>query len=429
MREQDRPVADSSSDQGNPINWMRWIPVAILALIFLAAIIISGRIILIPLLFSMATAYLLAPVVKWFENRGWSRNSSVILTITSALILFILILIFILPSIWQQLNISSHQARTLATDHSRVEPLLSKIKQVSPQFYEIVQAQLDRLKNPEEQARIRAIFADWLKSGLFRLAGLTATVFDLLLIPFFVFYLLADYKKMRARVDKLIPPRYRSITTDLISQMNHVLSSYVRGQVLIAFTMGVLYSVGFLIFRVPLGISLGMLSGLLNVVPYLGTLTGLTLSLTFVALDGAGFGRLFGVIAIFLVVQNFEGYYLTPKLLGGRLQLHPLWVLTCLVIGGNLFGLVGIFLAIPVIAVSKVLLNFFETLYQKSNFYRRAGLTLLTDQGQPLDLSHSSDQSSSLIIQPASSSRPPRSVITTSELKSRVRETDPFPED
>ncbi|MGH9799605.1 MAG: AI-2E family transporter, partial [Blastocatellia bacterium] len=200
------------------------------------------------------------------------------------------------------------------------------------------------------------------------------------------------------------------------------LSSYVRSQLLIAVAMGAMYSAGFMILRVPLGFTIGMLSGLLNFVPYLGTLIGLALSLFFVALDGAGFGRIAGVLTVIAVVQSVEGYYLTPKLLGSRLDLHPMWVLVGLVIGGNLFGLLGIILAVPVIAVAKVVLGVLEEIYQESNFYRQMGTTLLTGQGQIVGLSESGSPTTGLIIQEEISDRPRRTIITTSELKSRIRE-------
>jgi predicted PurR-regulated permease PerM len=132
------------------------------------------------------------------------------------------------------------------------------------------------------------------------------------------------------------------------------------------------------VLRVPLALTIGMISGFLNFVPYLGTLTGLVLAVSFTALDGAGPGRLIGVLMVFVIVQSTEGYYLTPKLLGESLNLHPLVVLLGLVIGGNLFGLLGIILAVPVIAAAKVILRFLEEdIYQQSDFYRHDAPELL----------------------------------------------------
>ncbi len=415
---------ESRRSPGGPIEWMRWVPAALLALTFIALVLIGGRIILVPMLCSLALAYLLAPVVAWFQRRGWSRSSAVIMTLTATTVTVILILIFLLPAIWGQFAKSYEQARTLINDHSRAAPLLATVKQTNPQIYRYLQSQIEKLQKPNEQARLWNVFGEWLKSGLFRLVDVTASILDLLLIPFFVYYLLADYGAMRRRTDRLIPQRYRAVTADLIGQINRVLSAYVRSQLLIALVMGLLYSLGFAVLRVPLALTLGMLSGLLNFVPYLGTLSGLTLSITFVALDGGGLGRLLGVLLVFIIVQSVEGYYLTPKLLGTSLNLHPMWVLLGLMIGGNLFGLLGIILAVPVIAVSKVVLNFLEEIYRQSSFFRGAGLNLLTDQGRPIDSLIVADPSIQIMTEPQTE-RPRRSVITTGELRSRIRDQLP----
>ena len=105
---------------------MRWVPLALLALVFFVAVFIGARIILIPMLCSLALAYLLAPVVAWFERRGWSRSSSVLLTISGAAVTLVLILIFILPGFWGQLVKTYNQARVLLEDKSRVESLLTR---------------------------------------------------------------------------------------------------------------------------------------------------------------------------------------------------------------------------------------------------------------------------------------------------------------
>ncbi|HEX5080705.1 MAG TPA: AI-2E family transporter, partial [Blastocatellia bacterium] len=263
---------------------------------------------------------------------------------------------------------------------------------------------IEKMGGPDLFERVFSFAGDWLQRGLFKIVDVTASMLDLLLIPFFVYYLLADYRAMRARLDLLIPPRHRAVAATLIGRFNFVISSYVRNQLVIALVMGVLYSIGFAAARVPLALSIGMLSGLLNFIPYLGTLTGLTLSLSFVALDNGGVARILAVIAVFIVVQSVEGYYLTPKLLGGSLDLHPMWVLIGLMIGGSLFGILGIILAVPVIAIAKVALDFLDEIYQQSDFYRGSGLELLAEQSL--------------------SDRPRRTIITTGELKSRIKDSD-----
>jgi predicted PurR-regulated permease PerM len=412
-----QPTTDNrqpSGDELGPIEWMRWIPAILLALIFLIAIFVSIRIILVPLLCSLALAYLLAPIVNWFERRGWSRISSVLLAMTAAAVILVLVLIFVVPGVWGQLMKIYEMATKLINDPEPFDNLLLKIQLLSPKFYDFVKPKIGSLVQSINPERIMDLGLSWLQSGLFRLVNLTTSLFDLMLIPFLVYYFLADYGAMHSRVERLIPPRYREITSNLIGQISNVLSSYVRSQLLIGVMMGLLYSLGFAILRVPLALTIGMLAGVLNFIPYLGTLIGLALSLLFLVLNEAGIGRLLGVLVVFIIVQIIEGYYLTPRLIGSRLHLHPLWVLTGLLIGGNLFGLVGVILAVPVIAIAKVLLGFIEDIYQQSNFYRRTGHDLLTDQGQPVNLSES--------LPPVQEPQPQqrRTIITTSELRSRV---------
>ncbi len=370
-----------SPRRGGPLEWMRWIPAALIVFILLAGIVIGSRVILFPLLSSFALAYMLEPLVELFERRGWSRTTAVLATLVIALVVLTLALIFVIPSIWSQLVKSYEQLPyALEAGHRLVDPLIAKIQTASPPVYDFVQSLLQKVRSPEQQAEIGAAVGRWLQGGLLKLLTATSSLLDLLLIPFFVFYLLSDYLKMKARIERWIPPRYRTTGRGLLSQINYVLSAYVRSQVVIAFVMGLLYSVGFATLRVPLALTIGMISGFLNFVPYLGTLTGLVLAVSFTALDGAGAGRLIGVLAVFAIVQSVEGYYLTPKLLGESLNLHPLVVLLGLVIGGNLFGLLGIILAVPVIAAATVILRFLEkNMYQASDFYQRLNPPLIVE--------------------------------------------------
>lgn len=416
--------APPNRPQRGPLEWMRWVPATLFALAVLTLVIVAARVILVPALSSLALAYLLAPVVVWFERRGWSRSTSVLLTMTAATLLMVLVLIFIVPSFWNQASKSYAEARDILGNPERLETLLRRVEQINPQLRELLQTQIESYRSGGGLARLGGAAGGWLQRGLFRLVDLTTSILDLLLIPFFVFYFLADFEAMRRRVDLVIPPRFRGITSDLLGQINHVVSSYVRSQLLIALAMGGLYSAGFLALRVPLAFTIGMLSGLLNFVPYLGTLIGIVFSLGFAALDGAGIGRLGSVLLVFIIVQSIEGYYLTPKLLGSSLNLHPLWVLVGLMIGGNLFGLLGIILAVPVIAIAKVVLAFLDQLYLQSNFYRAPGFQLLSDQGLPLPPTNS-PRESNLLLDPLAPSRPRRAIITTAELRSRVRDTPP----
>lgn len=400
---------------------MKWVPVVVLALIVGGALLIGVRIVLVPLLCSVALAYLLAPVVNWFERRGWSRSTSTLLALTLATVVVLLALIFILPGLWEQLQTSYAQGRALITDQARVARAMDRVRQTSPILYGYLEGAIGDLHDPVRQAQLRETAVGWLQSGLFGLVDLTASIVDLLLIPFFVYYLLSDYRRIRSHVELLIPPRFRATTGDLIHQLSAVLSTYVRNQMLIGLMMGALYGVGFMALRVPLGLTIGLTAGLLNFIPYLGTICGLILSLGFVALDGAGPGRIAGVFGVFVAVQMLEGYYLTPRLLSTSLNLHPMVVLIGLMIGANLFGLLGIILAVPLVAAGKVVFTRLDSLYRESNFYRRSAADLLTGAGRPVELIIPASAADSSSNHPDDSApRPPRIVITTGELRSRL---------
>ncbi len=406
---------------------MRWIPGLALVLLGLGVLLVGVKIVLFPLLASVALAYLLAPVTSWLERRGWSRSSSALISILGASLILILSLIFIVPGVWHQLVVSYDQGSRLISDHSRVERLLDRIRALSPVMYDAIQESVRAYRDPTKQAELRNIFLAWLQGGIFGLVNLTATILDLLLVPFFVYYLLSDYRKIRARIELIIPPRHRAVASDLIRKLSRVVSTYIRNQMLISVTMGVLYGIGFVLLKVPLGFQLGMLSGVLNFIPYLGTITGFILAIGFVALDGAGLWRILGVVGVFSAVQSLEGYFLTPKLLGSSLNLHPMWVLVGLLIGANLFGLLGIILAVPVIAAGKVIFNFVEELYRNSHFYKRSGHDLLTGEGAPAELTTPvSSPASSIVISTAPDipERERRVVITTGELRQRITAED-----
>ncbi|MFN0120849.1 MAG: AI-2E family transporter [Blastocatellia bacterium] len=425
MNQNNTPATNADPRQ-NPLQWMRWIPAILLALGLGALLLTGSRVILIPLLVSLALTYLLEPVVEWFEKRGWTRPAAVLLTMTTASLLFILSLLFLLPGIWAQLRDSWDKLPlALQAGRQQIEPLLERLLTISPPAHAWLMQATSSLHDPQKQEAIRAAIAGWLGSGLLGLASATSSLLDLLLVPFFVYYLLTDYLRARVWIARLVPPRRRTTATGLLDQIHHVMSAYVRNQLLIAAVMGFLYSLGFAGLGVPLSFTLGMLSGFLNFVPYLGTLSGLTLALSFTALDGAGPWRLLGVVLVFLVVQNVEGFYLTPKLMGESLNLHPIWVLAGLVIAGNLFGLLGIILAVPAIAIARVLIRFLLDQYQKSAFYTRTGPRLLSAEGKLIELTDAAetDPAPDLIFTEESiADREARFIITTSELRHRPQD-------
>jgi predicted PurR-regulated permease PerM len=148
----------------------------------------------------------------------------------------------------------------------------------------------------------------------------------MLIIPFLVYYLLLDMSKLRRIIEEHIPERHRGAGRRLLDEVGDVLRGYVRGRFLMAMIMAAIYGTGLLILRVPLWAGIGLIAGFIGIIPYLGVIIGLILALGFAALDGAGLGRLAGVGAVFAIAQVIEDYVLTPRIIGDKLELHPMLV-------------------------------------------------------------------------------------------------------
>jgi predicted PurR-regulated permease PerM len=264
-------------------------------------------------------------------------------------------------------------------------------------FPGLVQAAGDRLQdlltyaqsrlNSDAYARLRAAIASvqqnptsiasglqaWLLSGLAGLVTLGSSAIGLLIVPFFVYYLLLDLDKIRAGIDDRIPPRHRATAARLFDDIGDVLRGYVRGRLLVALGMAVFYTAGLWAVGVPVPAAIGLIAGIVGVVPYLGVVTGLVLALGFALLDGASMLHLVGVAGVFAAAQLLEDYVLTPRLIGDRLELHPLLVFVGLIVAGDLYGLLGLVLAIPALAILKVIVRFLDSLYLSSTFFAAPG--------------------------------------------------------
>jgi predicted PurR-regulated permease PerM len=242
-----------------------------------------------------------------------------------------------------------------------------------------IQAAIDGVK--EDPSQITESVGGWLRSGVFGLVNFGSAALGLLIVPFFVYYLLLDLNNIRDAIDRRIPERFRPAGTKLFDEVGDVVRGYVRGRFLVAVCMAIIYATGLEILRIPLAVGIGLIAGIVGIIPYLGVMSGLVLALAFAMLDQAGLGRLGGVVAVFVVAQLLEDYVLTPRLIGDRLELHPMLVFIALIIAGDLFGLLGLVLAIPVVAVCKVLVRFFDELYIRSEFYLGPHLHLQEPSG------------------------------------------------
>ncbi|MGH8221935.1 MAG: AI-2E family transporter [Woeseiaceae bacterium] len=188
--------------------------------------------------------------------------------------------------------------------------------------------------------------------------ALAAAVMSLFLVPILTFYLLRDWDFIMTRLGALLPSAQRPTIHALARETDEMLGAFLRGQVLVMFALSVIYSAGLSLVGLKFAIAIGVVSGLVSFVPYLGFVFGIVLAGLTVVLEPDPLWRLVGVVATFTVAQFIEGSVLTPRFVGNRIGLHPVIVIFSIAAGGQLFGFFGILLALPAAAVLSVLVRF-----------------------------------------------------------------------
>ena len=361
-----KPPAPKLLKRRSPLWWFRWVPAVVVIFLLLDLLYVVGRLALVPVLASFALAYLVNPLVYQIERRGLSRPLAALAAMLIVTLVVAGFLIFIIPGLWEQSVAVGTKLMVYFTPQNALRQRAA-LRRYSPGLDRVAGERFEQfIRDP---SGVLGSPSTWFAGGLADFFHSAAASVDLLLVPFLVYYILVDFGGWRDSLEDFIPPRFRDPFGRLFDEVGRILQAYVRGQLLIAMLMGVLYSVGFVLLQVPAGVGIAILAGFLNTIPYIGTVFGIILATSFTMAAGAGFWRVGGVLGVFVAVQMIEGYLLTPRILGGRMSLHPMAVLLGMLIGGKLFGFLGIILAVPTIAVAKVFLMFLRELYKQSYFY------------------------------------------------------------
>ena len=368
--------------ESSPFWWLRWVPTVVVSAIILYFLYVVGKVVIVPVLASFALAYLLNPLVYRGEQLGLSRMISSVAAIVLVSVVIGAFLAYVVPDMWAE---SSKAGKKIAESFTPENAVRQRafLRRFSPALEKVAGDKIETfLADPgkfynENLSTTTTVDEDGktvvANTGSVVLLWFVSSL-DLLLVPFFVFYILIDFQRWRESFEELIPPRFREPFSRLFDESGRILESYVRGQLLIGIIMAFFYAAGFWTLGVPAWAGIAIIAGLLNAIPYVGTILGFVLASTFTLAEGGGWWDVAGVLGIFVAVQTLEGYVLTPKILGGRLNLHPMAVFLGLLVGGKLFGILGIVLAIPAIAIGKVFMKFLRELYQASYFYHAGDL-------------------------------------------------------
>ena len=192
---------------------------------------------------------------------------------------------------------------------------------------------------------------------------------NIALIPVVAFYLLRDWDLLVERIHNMIPRQFVTTTVNLTKECDEVLSAFLRGQLLIMLLLGCIYALGLALIGLDLALIIGLLAGLASLVPYLGFIVGILAASIAAILQFQEFMPLVYVALVFGVGQLLEGSLLTPLLVGDRIGLHPVAVIFAVLAGGQLFGFVGVLLALPIAAVVMVFVRHLYGQYRTSQYY------------------------------------------------------------
>jgi predicted PurR-regulated permease PerM len=345
------------------LRWHVTFWIAALAVLVVALWLLSE--ILLPFVAGMALAYLLDPAVKRLERAHINRMLATLLVIALFIIVFILLIILIVPIVGAQLNAfienipgTIARLQALVTDPSR--SWLRRI--VGEGFRDADIGELVR-----QGSGYMATFLRSLWSG----GQALISIFSLIVVtPIVAFYLLYDWDRMVATIDSWVPVPQRETVRALGREINDAIAGFVRGQTAVCLILGSFYAVGLSLVGLNFGLLIGLISGVITFIPYVGSMTGLVLSLgVAVAQFWPAWTPILVVAAIFFAGQFLEGYVLSPKLVGDSVGLHPVWLMFALFAFGYLFGFVGLLLAVPLAAAFGVLARFALRQYLASPLY------------------------------------------------------------
>jgi predicted PurR-regulated permease PerM len=339
---------------------------------WLSLIVISGVLVyllapvLTPFLVAAFLAYLGDPLVDRLEARKIPRTLAVVIVFIVLTLLAIAVLLILVPLLERQLT-------------SLGNKIPRYLEVIQTQFLPWLNAHIDLGLQLDSTTLKSSLQTHWQEAGGFAktmLAYLTRSgallagwVANLLLIPVVTFYLLRDWDVLVARIQELLPRQNAPVISRLAKASDEVLGAFLRGQLLVMFALSAIYTIGLWVVGLDFALLIGMLAGLVSFVPYLGFIVGILAAGIAALLQFHDVVHLLYIAIVFGIGQALEGMLLTPMLVGDRIGLHPVAVIFAVLAGGQLFGFVGVLLALPAAAVIAVILRYMHERYKDSSLY------------------------------------------------------------
>ena len=324
--------------------------------------------VLTPFVAGAVIAYFFDPLVVLLERHGMKRLHSTSLILAIFVCLFVIVILAFVPPLIRDLaalitNAPSYADKVQKLAIDTVSPLLGQwgitIDLAS------LKASTDTLVGQGSTWLLTVMQSVWTGGQV-----VVSTISLLVISPIVAFYLLADWNRILATLEAWVPPVHRDTTLGVFRDMDRALGGFIRGQAIVCAIMAGWYGLSLSVIGLNSGLVLGVVTGMMTVVPYIGSLTGFAVAL---AIALAQFWPtstpIFLLVGAFGLGQFFENYVLAPKLVGGAVGLHPVWLMFALVAFGSLFGFVGVLIAVPLAAVVGVLIRFGLSCYLQSTIY------------------------------------------------------------
>lgn len=359
--------------------WVRLLlGAAVLALVAAAVLRLSG--VLTPFAVAFAIAWLLNPGVNglerslgrrpWLARRVEPRTLAVGLLVVAVVALLALAVVLVVPALVHQVSDAGAKvpeyARVL---RARIEPLIERLNLRYPAEVEEVRTRLQAAIQ-ENWVQILNQVAKGVGAAFSSVAGFILWVLNLIVIPVVAIYLLYDMNHIKEGLKALVPPRFRDYLFSRGRKVDGLIAAFVRGQVTVAAILGTFYAIGLSACGVPMGLPVGFAIGFFNLIPFMSYVLGLPLALVLSWIDDQDPTRLLAVAVVFTVGQFVEGNFITPRIVGETLGLPAVVIMLAVLVGGTLFGFLGMLLAVPVTAVLAVFWADLRDLYLESGFYK-----------------------------------------------------------
>jgi len=344
-----------------------WFWLGGLALFLALLYILSG--VLTPFVAGLAVAYFLDPVADKLESRLKSRSAATALILLAFFAIVSGLVMALLPLL--QAQVAGLVARIpdgVTAAHALIDPIVT-------QFLQTLGAEeLQQLKDSAGAFAGDAVSwaLDVVKNVFLGGKAVVNALSLLFIMPIVAFFMLRDWDKLVAKVDELLPRASAKTIREQFSEIDATIAGFVRGQATVCLSLGTLYAIGLTLVGLDFGLLIGLVTGLLAFVPYVGMMIGLTVAFAVALIQFTDPMSFVLVGAVFAVGQTLDAAFLTPNLVGGRVGLHPVWIIFALMAGGALFGFTGVLLAVPTASVIGVLVRFAIGRYRDSALYTGA---------------------------------------------------------